>query len=62
MQILLKAFLKTRIFKEAGDVHKVSVFVPTLTPVYPLKMTQIKNSHLAKQINQIKALSPFKFQ
>ena len=60
VQILYKAFWKTWIFTEAGDVHKVSVFGPTLTPIYPLKMTQIKNSYLAIQIN--KNQSPISFQ
>ena len=52
VQILFKVFWKTRIFTETGDFHKVSVFGPTLTPIYPLKMTQIKNGPLAIQINQ----------
>ena len=45
VQILFKAFWKTWIFTETGDVHKVSVFGPTL------KMAQIKNIHLAIQTN-----------
>ena len=60
VQIAFKAFWNTRIFTETGDVHKVSVFGTTLTPIYPLKMTQIKNSHLAIQINQNQSPISFK--
>ena len=60
VQILFKAFWKTWIFTETRDVHKVSVFGPTLTLIYPLKLTQIKNSPLAIQINQNQG--PISFQ
>ena len=51
-QMPFKAIWKTIIFTEAEDVPKVWVFGPTLSPVYPLKMTEIKNSHLGVQISQ----------
>ena len=57
-QILSQAFWKTQIFTETGDVHKVSVFGPTLTSIYPMKMA--KNSQLAIQI--IQNQSPISFQ
>ena len=60
LQILFRAFWKTQIFTETGDVHKVSVFGLTLTPIYPLKKAEIKNSQLAIQI--IQNQSPISFQ
>ena len=60
VQILIQAFWKIRIFAETGDVHKVSVFGSILTPIYPLKMAEIKNSRLAIQI--IQSQSPISFQ
>ena len=59
-QLLRKAFWKTRIFTETRNVPKVSVFGPTLTPIYFLKTVEIKNSDLAIQI--IQNQSPFNFQ
>ena len=59
-QILSQAFWKTQIFTETGDVHKVSVFGPTLTPIYPLNTAKIKDSQVAIQILQNQ--SPISFQ
>ena len=47
-------------FLQRRDIHKVSVFGPTLTPIYPLKMAEIKNSQLTIQI--IQNQSPISFQ
>ena len=41
-------------------MHKVSVFGPNLTLIYPLKIAEIKNSQLAIQISQNQ--SPIHFQ
>ena len=41
VQILFQAFWKTGILTETGDVHKVSVFGPTLTSMYPPKMAEM---------------------
>ena len=60
VQIPFQAFWKARSFTERGNVHKVSVFGPTLTPIYPLKLAKIKNSQLAIQI--IQNQSPISFQ
>ena len=60
VQILFKAFWKTQIFTETGNVHKVSVFGLTFIPIYLLKMAEIKNSHLVIQIS--KNQSPISFQ
>ena len=54
MQILFKAF-----FTETRDVHEVTVFLSNFVPNLP-SMTQIKNNHLAIQINQNQ--SPIFFQ
>ena len=60
VQVLFQAIWKTQIFTETEDVHKVSVFGPTLTPIYPLKKVKIKNSQLAIKI--IQNQSPISFQ
>ena len=39
-------------FLQRQDVSKIWVFGPTLTPLYPLKMAKMKNSHWAINISQ----------
>ena len=48
-QCQLNDFVKLE-FSQRQDVPKC--FGPTLTPIYPMKMTEIKNSHRAIQISQ----------
>ena len=57
---MLKACWKVRLFTETGDVPKDSAFDLTLTPIFYLKMAEIKNNHLAIQICQNQ--TPISFQ
>ena len=56
----IQSILKNSNFFGGRGCTKVSVFRPTSTPIYPRKMDEIRNSHLAIQTSQNQ--SPISFQ
>ena len=51
VQMLFESFWKIRIFTETGRTQNLT-FWSNSTPIYPLKIAEIKNRHWAIQINQ----------
>ena len=59
VQMSFKVFWRTQIFTVTGRAHSL-IFWSNFTPIYPLKMVEIKNSHQVIQISQNQ--DPISFQ